>query len=136
MSALSRHPNPTASSGVLPKRPDGDYRGSLAPYRSRRRWTYTSILLGGRAFQRGVRGLVGPGHRASPATLWRPPPTFWLEACARGVLPGASRGSGARWSERSRPATRARPISAPKNPGGYCGLGGTGVSCPVGLTSS
>ncbi len=22
-----------------------------------------------------------------------------------------------------------------KNPGGYCGLGGTGVSCPVGLTS-
>ena len=21
-----------------------------------------------------------------------------------------------------------------KNPGGYCGLGGTGVSCPVGLT--
>ena len=23
-----------------------------------------------------------------------------------------------------------------KNPGGYCGLGGTGVSCPVGLTSS
>jgi peptide-methionine (S)-S-oxide reductase len=23
-----------------------------------------------------------------------------------------------------------------KNPGGYCGLGGTGVSCPVGLTKS
>jgi peptide-methionine (S)-S-oxide reductase len=23
-----------------------------------------------------------------------------------------------------------------KNPGGYCGLGGTGVACPVGLTSS
>jgi peptide-methionine (S)-S-oxide reductase len=23
-----------------------------------------------------------------------------------------------------------------KNPGGYCGLGGTGVSCPIGLTSS
>jgi peptide-methionine (S)-S-oxide reductase len=23
-----------------------------------------------------------------------------------------------------------------KNPGGYCGLGGTGVSCPVGLTSA
>jgi len=23
-----------------------------------------------------------------------------------------------------------------KNPGGYCGLGGTGVSCPTGLTSS
>jgi peptide-methionine (S)-S-oxide reductase len=23
-----------------------------------------------------------------------------------------------------------------KNPGGYCGLGGTGVSCPVGLTST
>ena len=23
-----------------------------------------------------------------------------------------------------------------KNPGGYCGVGGTGVSCPVGLTSS
>ena len=23
-----------------------------------------------------------------------------------------------------------------KNPGGYCGLGGTGLSCPVGLTSS
>jgi peptide-methionine (S)-S-oxide reductase len=22
-----------------------------------------------------------------------------------------------------------------KNPGGYCGLGGTGVSCPVGLAS-
>ena len=22
-----------------------------------------------------------------------------------------------------------------KNPGGYCGLGGTGVSCPVGLTA-
>jgi len=21
-----------------------------------------------------------------------------------------------------------------RNPGGYCGLGGTGVSCPVGLT--
>ena len=21
-----------------------------------------------------------------------------------------------------------------KNPGGYCGLGGTGVECPVGLT--
>jgi peptide-methionine (S)-S-oxide reductase len=21
-----------------------------------------------------------------------------------------------------------------KNPGGYCGLGGTGVSCPIGLT--
>jgi peptide-methionine (S)-S-oxide reductase len=23
-----------------------------------------------------------------------------------------------------------------KNPGGYCGLGGTGVSCPVGLATS
>jgi peptide-methionine (S)-S-oxide reductase len=23
-----------------------------------------------------------------------------------------------------------------KNPGGYCGLGGTGVSCPTGLTSA
>jgi peptide-methionine (S)-S-oxide reductase len=23
-----------------------------------------------------------------------------------------------------------------KNPGGYCGLGGTGVACPVGLTAS
>ena len=23
-----------------------------------------------------------------------------------------------------------------KNPNGYCGLGGTGVSCPVGLASS
>ena len=23
-----------------------------------------------------------------------------------------------------------------KNPGGYCGLGGTGVACPVGLTSA
>ena len=23
-----------------------------------------------------------------------------------------------------------------KNPGGYCGLGGTGVACPVGLTGS
>ena len=23
-----------------------------------------------------------------------------------------------------------------KNPNGYCGLGGTGVSCPVGLTAS
>jgi len=23
-----------------------------------------------------------------------------------------------------------------KNPGGYCGLGGTGVSCPIGLTVS
>jgi peptide-methionine (S)-S-oxide reductase len=23
-----------------------------------------------------------------------------------------------------------------KNPGGYCGLGGTGVSCPVGIASS
>lgn len=22
-----------------------------------------------------------------------------------------------------------------KNPNGYCGIGGTGVSCPVGLTS-
>jgi peptide-methionine (S)-S-oxide reductase len=22
-----------------------------------------------------------------------------------------------------------------KNPGGYCGIGGTGVTCPVGLTS-
>ena len=25
--------------------------------------------------------------------------------------------------------------SAPSNPGGYCGLGGTGVSCPVGLSA-
>jgi peptide-methionine (S)-S-oxide reductase len=23
-----------------------------------------------------------------------------------------------------------------KNPGGYCGIGGTGVSCPVGLVAS
>jgi peptide-methionine (S)-S-oxide reductase len=23
-----------------------------------------------------------------------------------------------------------------KNPGGYCGLGGTGVGCPVGVTAS
>jgi peptide-methionine (S)-S-oxide reductase len=23
-----------------------------------------------------------------------------------------------------------------KNPGGYCGLGGTGVACPIGLTAS
>jgi len=23
-----------------------------------------------------------------------------------------------------------------KNPGGYCGLGGTGVSCPIGLASA
>ena len=22
-----------------------------------------------------------------------------------------------------------------KNPGGYCGLGGTGVSCPIGLAT-
>jgi peptide-methionine (S)-S-oxide reductase len=26
-------------------------------------------------------------------------------------------------------------LSDAKNPGGYCGVGGTGVSCPVGLTS-
>ena len=23
-----------------------------------------------------------------------------------------------------------------KNPGGYCGLGGTGVSCPIGVATS
>ena len=23
-----------------------------------------------------------------------------------------------------------------KNPGGYCGLGGTGVSCPIGLAAA
>jgi peptide-methionine (S)-S-oxide reductase len=23
-----------------------------------------------------------------------------------------------------------------KNPGGYCGIGGTGVSCPIGLTQA
>jgi peptide-methionine (S)-S-oxide reductase len=27
------------------------------------------------------------------------------------------------------------PVAA-SNPNGYCGLGGTGVSCPVGLTAS
>jgi hypothetical protein len=26
-------------------------------------------------------------------------------------------------------------IDPEKNPGGYCGLGGTGVACPVGLAS-
>jgi len=25
-------------------------------------------------------------------------------------------------------------IEPERNPGGYCGLGGTGVSCPVGLS--
>jgi DNA invertase Pin-like site-specific DNA recombinase len=30
----------------------------------------------------------------------------------------------------------AAPISASTNPNGYCGLGGTGVSCPVGLSTS
>ncbi len=32
------------------------------------------------------------------------------------------------------PRTTTSSTSA-KNPNGYCGLGGTGVSCPVGLTS-
>jgi hypothetical protein len=32
-------------------------------------------------------------------------------------------------------AVLAAPKSAPANPGGYCGLGGTGVACPVGLLS-
>ena len=27
-------------------------------------------------------------------------------------------------------------LALAKNPGGYCGLGGTGVSCPVGLGAS
>ncbi len=43
------------------------------------------------------------------------------------------------------PYGRCQPSSTPsanhcqqylaKNPGGYCGLGGTGVSCPIGLAT-
>jgi hypothetical protein len=32
-------------------------------------------------------------------------------------------------------ASTLTPSRSNKTPGGYCGLGGTGVSCPVGLTS-
>jgi len=43
---------------------------------------------------------------------------------------------------RERPAGRTTlrgavsPSISLQNPGGYCGIGGTGVSCPVGLTSA
>ncbi|MBA8929161.1 peptide methionine sulfoxide reductase MsrA [Kutzneria viridogrisea] len=35
---------------------------------------------------------------------------------------------------RSRHDYHQQYLSEAKNPHGYCGLGGTGVSCPVGLT--
>ena len=74
---------------------------------------------------------------------------YWHE---RGPA-GRSRGFAGRLPGRCsrRPATARSPPRSPrpdpfyyaedyhqqylaKNPGGYCGLGGTGVSCPVGLT--
>jgi hypothetical protein len=36
----------------------------------------------------------------------------------------------------NRPRAALSETYAPRNPNGYCGLGGTGVSCPIGLTQS
>ncbi len=60
---------------------------------------------------------------------------------SQGDVPGS--GSRPRATARSRPRSSTRPTFyyaedyhqqyLGKNPGGYCGLGGTGVSCPIGL---
>jgi hypothetical protein len=68
VSAFLPAPKPTAPSGVLPERPASGYLTSalvIPPSGGRT----PDLLLGGHASRRGVRRLVGSGHRASRATL-------------------------------------------------------------------
>ena len=85
---------------------------------------------------------VGTQYRS--AILWHDDPQRRRgRGLARGLPGGAHRG-------RSRPITTeiAEGAAHPfyyaedyhqqylaKNPGGYCGIGGTGVTCPVGITT-
>ena len=63
---------------------------------------------------------------------------------SRDALPGAARRRRATARSRPRSSTRRTFYYAEdyhqqylaKNPNGYCGIGGTGVSCPVGLTGA
>ena len=87
---------------------------------------------------------VGSQYRSAILLAGRGP-----ARCRRGLarrLPaGAGAGRPRRDHDRDRPGRRGHPFYyaedyhqqyLAKNPGGYCGLGGTGVACPVGLSSA
>jgi hypothetical protein len=77
-----------------------------------------------------------PGRWAT-ATLSAPP---WTDGwCSGTAWQGGFRRLGEKRTLAGRSDRRRGPAatkSAVSNPGGYCGLGGTGVSCPVGLAAS
>ena len=90
-----------------------------------------------------------PGQRRGHAVPLRRSTTYDDEQQKRGARRRAMRtrsGSPSGLRRRSPPRSRAAPAFyyaedyhqqyLAKNPDGYCGLGGTGVSCPVGLASS
>ncbi len=90
----------------------------------------------------GMRQGNDVGSQYRSAIYWHGEAQRRTAECFARRLPGDAHASRPRRDHHRDRARRARSIYAEdyhqqylaKNPGGYCGLGGTGVSCPVGLT--
>ena len=89
----------------------------------------------------GMRQGNDHGTQYRSAIYWRTPEQRDLALVDQGRLRrgAANTRTAARSRPRSpRPARSTRPrtttsSTCEKNPGGYCGIGGTGVSCPIGV---
>jgi hypothetical protein len=85
----------------------------------------------------GVRDQVGQlDRRAHRSTS-----TAGTSGVNGGVLGGRVRQPGARSGRGGSTGSgiggkTLSPIDNERNPGGYCGLGGTGVSCPIGVAAT
>ena len=139
------HAQPDLRGGVLgPHRP---HRGGAGGVRSRRRSaTRRCSRCSGRATtppRACARATTSAPSTARPSTPTDAGAAEAAERVGRGLRPSAGR----RGLRRRSPPRSPRPPPfyfaegyhqqyLAKNPNGYCGLGGTGVSCPIGLATA
>ena len=128
------------------QRPHRAYRGRAGRVRPRRSTSYEALL---KIFwenhdpTQGMRQGNDVGTQYRSAIYWTTPEQQRLAEASRDAYRQALRASG-----HGEITTEIAPAPEfyyaedyhqqylAKNPGGYCGIGGTGVSCPVGLTAS